>query len=493
MHSLETINDFDIDEDELAASICQDSFYFFVQEFWEEIIAEEPVWNWHIEYICNELQAIAERVKDRQPKEYDYYILNVPPGSSKSTIATIMYPLWVWTIDATQRFICGSYASTPAEDLADKAFVIYNSDKYKRYFPELGGKKANGGKTHIKNGLKGERYVTSTGSAITGIHAHQIIIDDPMNPKIAASAVERDSANKWVSETISSRKVDKKVSVTIIIMQRLHDNDTTGYLLEKVKEGLRIKHICIPAEVSDNNIQDVQPQSLLQHYTEGLFDAVRAPHDVLRQIRLDLGSYGYAGQMLQRPSPPEGGILKKQWFGTIARHELFPGQVMHFQLDTAYTEKTKNDPTAIIAYYIMQGHVYIANVQSVHKEFPDLIRWLPAFVKENGGNQRSKIHVEPKASGLSVVQTLKKATNLNIITSEAPKEDKESRVQTVSPKIEAGRIILHTGGWNEHFLNQCTSFPNAQHDDEVDCLVAIILREIWTERVDISTFAGAFR
>jgi predicted phage terminase large subunit-like protein len=472
---------------------CKESFYFFVRHFWNTIVAEEPVWNWHIPLICNELQAIGERVKQRLPKEYDYYIINVPPGSSKSTIASEMYPLWCWIIDPSQRFICGSYASTPAEDIAGKCFNIYTSDKFKRLFPELHTKRAIGGKTGFSNGLLGERYTTSTGSSITGIHAHQLIIDDPMNPKIANSDTERTSANKWVSETLSSRKVDKKVSVTIVIMQRLHENDTTGYLLAKQKEGLTIKHICIPAEVSDNNMQDVHPQSLLPYYKDGLFDTVRAPREVLIQTKVDLGSYGYAGQMLQRPAPAEGGILKKDWFGIIARHEVFPGQIVHFQLDTAYTEKTKNDPTAIIAYYIMQGHVYIANVQSVHKEFPDLIRWLPAFVKENGGNQRSKIYVEPKASGLSVVQTLKKATNLNIITSEAPKEDKESRVQTVSPKIEAGRIILHAGGWNEHFLNQCTSFPNAQHDDEVDCLVAIILREIWTERVDISMFAGAFR
>lgn len=455
-----------------------ESLYFFVRHFWNTVIAEEPVWNWHIKVICDELQAIGERVKDRQPKEYDYYIINVPPGSSKSTIASEMYPVWCWTIDATQRFICGSYASTPAEDIADKCFKIFNSEKFQNLFPELHTKGGSGGKTNFKNGLLGERYTTSTGSAITGVHAHQIIIDDPMNPKIAASTVERESANKWVSETISSRKVDKKVSVTVIIMQRLHEMDTTGYLLAKQAEGLRVKHICIPAEVREGNRMDVQPQSLLQYYKDGLFDPIRAPREVLLQTKVDFGSYGYAGQMLQRPAPAEGGILKRAWFGSIARPIIYPGVTVHFQLDTAYTENTKNDPTAIIAYYVEFNMVYITMVISVYKEFPDLLKWLPEFVQQYGYTPKSKIYCEPKASGKSLVQTIRKSTNLNIIESAVPTDDKRARVEFISPKVESGRVVLHAGGWNEHFLIQVTTFPNAEHDDEVDCLTAIVKREL---------------
>jgi hypothetical protein len=226
-----------IDANKAAAELCRRSFYFFVQYFWDTIIAEPLIDNWHIKYLCEELQSIGTRIKNRQVKEYDYYIINIPPGSSKSTIISEMYPLWCWAIDETQRFICGSYASTPAEDIAEKCYNIFHSEKYRKLFPHL-VQNASGGKTHFKNGLKGERYTTSTGSGITGIHAHQKIIDDPMNPQIAASMVERDRANKWISETIGSRNVDANVTVTIVVMQRLHEKDTTGYLLGK--EGLRI-------------------------------------------------------------------------------------------------------------------------------------------------------------------------------------------------------------------------------------------------------------
>lgn len=472
-------------------AIVQKSFYEFVKYFWDTIIAEEPVWNWHIKYLCNELQEIGERVflKDRGrkdekgepilerlPKLFDVFIFNVPPGSSKSTIISEMYPIWCWTQDPTQRFICGSYASTPAEDIAEKCFNIYKSDKFKRLFPEL-VKEASGGKTHFKNGLKGERYTSSTGSAITGIHAHQKIIDDPMNPQIAASQLERTRANKWASETLGSRDVSADITVTILVMQRLHQMDTTGYYLSKASEGLRIKHICIPAELSDN----IRPSDISQYYVDGLFDPVRFPKTVLIKKKTELGSYGYAGQMAQRPSPEEGGIIKKQWLQTIQRPPVKPneiGRIVHFQMDTAYTEKQSNDPTAILAYYLENNFLYVSHVQSVWKEFPDLIKWLPEYVKSQGYDHRSKIYVEPKASGKSVVQQLKKTSGLNIVESVAPKDDKLTRAHLVSPKIEVGRIILHEGPWNDHFINQVISFPNAEHDDEWDCLIEAILREL---------------
>ncbi|MEX6691246.1 phage terminase large subunit [Danxiaibacter flavus] len=490
MQSTQTIQKpkISITHEQLYAEISRRSFYQFVIYFWDTVIAETPIWNWHVKYLCDQLQAIGERVKERKPKEFDYFLINVPPGSSKSTIISEMYPVWCWTIDATQRFICGSYASTPAEDIAEKCYKIYTSDKYKRLFPHLHGKKAGGGKTKFSNGLGGERYTTSTGSGITGIHAHQLIVDDPMSPQIAASQTERERANKWVQETLSSRKVSQEVTVTIIVMQRLHELDTTGYLLKKEEEGLRIKHICIPAELSN----DVKPAELRNFYVDGLFDPVRRTRQSLLQARLELGSYGYAGQMQQRPSPAEGGIIKKHWFAIIQRDRLLDYTIPHFQLDTAYTEDEENDPTAVVCYYMENDKVHVYNRISVWKEFPDLIKWLPEYVTQNGYTNRSKIYVEPKASGKSVVQTIRKGTKLNIIESAAPDDDKMTRAHIVSPKIESGQVILHAGQWSDPFVNQITSFPNAQHDDEFDCLIAIIMRELMVEKKTKKKLGGFF-
>ena len=454
----------------VRAELFRRDFYEFVQYFWDTIIAEEPIWNWHIKYLCDELQAIGERVAKREQKLHDYVIINVPPGSSKSTIISEMYPLWCWTIDPTQRFICGSYASTPAEDIAEKCYNIYISDKFRAVYPEL-VKSTSGGKTNFKNGLLGERYTTSTGSGITGIHAHQIILDDPMSPAIASSTVERERANKWVSETISSRKVSNEFSVVIVVMQRLHEQDTTGYLLSK--PSLKVQHICIPAELS----ADVKPAELAKYYTDGLFDPIRRSRESLQSTKDDLGSYGYAGQMMQRPAPLDGGLIKKEWFAIVPLASV-PELPTHFQLDPAYTAKQSNDPTGAMAYKTDGTNIWILQSTSVWKEFPQLCQWLPEWVNLNGYSHASKIRVEPKASGKSIVQQLKQTTGLNIIEDEAPKDDKVTRVNAVSPKIESGRIYLVQGAWNESFLNQCASFPNGLHDDEVDNLSAVIKNEL---------------
>lgn len=481
--------------DELAAERCRRSFYFFVQYFWDTIIAEDPIWNWHIEYLCKELEDIGRRVSlvsrgtdpvtgkptkpVRLPKLYDYYIINIPPGSSKSTIVSEMYPIWNWIIDPTQKFICGSYSSTIAEDIAGKSYNIYTSAKFMRTFPKLAARKVLGGKTHFKNGFKGERYTTSAGSAIQGIHAHQKILDDPIGQAQAHSEADRKTVNVWLSETISTRNIDATITTTIIVMQRLHEQDPTGYLLGKA--GLNIKHICIPAEISP----DVKPESLRANYIDGLFDVKRKPRERLNMEKIELGSYGYAGQMQQRPAPAEGGIIKKEWFHIVNEPpQRAPGRVFHFQLDTAYTEDTENDPTGIAGYYVDGNYIYITNAQSVWKEFPELCRWLPPFARENFYTDQSMINVEPKATGKSLVQTIRDGTALNISESKAPKEDKSTRLHIVSPKIEAGRIRLHAGGWNESFISQLTAFPNAAHDEYVDILVAIIDRELMIGETD---------
>ena len=150
-----------------------------------------------------------------------------------------------------------------------------------------------------------------------------------MSPAIATSLVERGRANKWVSETISSRKVSNDFSVVIIVMQRLHEQDTTGYILGKT--SLKTNHICIPAELSE----DVRPSELKQYYVNGLFDPIRRNKQSLADTKEDLGSYGYAGQMMQRPAPLDGGLLKKQWFEIIPMAKVPPNLTTHFQLDPA--------------------------------------------------------------------------------------------------------------------------------------------------------------
>lgn len=461
-----------ITPEQVKAELCRRSFYYFVKEFWETIINETPVWNWHIEYLCNELQGVAHKVKDRLPNDYDWLIINVPPGSSKSTIISIFYPLWVWTIDYSQRFICGSYSATVSEDLADKAKKVFTHEKYKTYFPYVGVR--SDAKTKLENKHNAERYTTSTGSGITGIHAHQIIIDDPLSTQNATSEADRNSANKWITETLGSRKVDKAVTVSILVMQRLHENDPTGFLLSK--DDMRCKHICIPAELPPLGDNNVYPIELRDKYINGLFDPIRANFTILNSQRILLGTYGYAGQFSQRPSDLSGGIIKRNWFEIVDK--FHSDKVKRFQLDTAYTSKKENDPSGILAYFVEDNTIYITNWESHRLEFPELTKFVINNVQAHGYSDKSLIRVEPKASGKSLVQQIQKETNLNIVESDNPEKDKVTRATAVTAKMEAGRVKLIRGAWNDAFLDELSIFPKGKHDEAVDCLVEVVRNEL---------------
>lgn len=302
-----------------------------------------------------------------------------------------------------------------------------------------------------------------------------IISDDPLNPSQAASDVQRQSANEH-TKTLATRKVDKENTPTVTIMQRLHDNDVTGYLLDK--KGEKIKHICLPAEVSDR----VSPPELKERYIYGLLDPVRLSASVLAEQKVDLGSRGYACQYAQTPSAEEGNIVKREWFKTIHPtdfNNLRKKEPIVFFADTAYKDKSnrdksdqqqKNDPTGIISTCLIDNTLYITNAVRVFKKFPDLVKFIPEWVNANGYTNQSTIRIEPKASGISVVDQLKDITNLNVTYTPSPKDDKATRLNAVSPKIEAGRVVLVSGGWNEDFIDEICGFPARRHDEYPDLI-----------------------
>lgn len=456
-----------IDPNKALAELCRRSFYRFVQVFWDIIIPETPVWNWHIKYLCDELQYLNSFVVERLPKPYDL-IINIPPGSTKSTIATQMYNAWIWTIDPTQRIITSSYSHALSLSHSTKTRDIVVSDRYKLLFPNVELKYDQQSKSDFRTIEGGQRFTTSTGGSVTGMHAHQIIIDDPINPQQSASDAERLTANTFVTTTLSSRKIDKAVTPTILIMQRLHDEDPTGVLLAKKNKS--IKHISLPAENKGN----VKPPELSEFYRDGLMDPIRLSREILKEAKIDLGSYGYAGQYDQDPSPAEGGYIKRDWFEIIDWQPEFANAAWNFVSDTAFTKDESNDPSGIMAYSQIDNDFIIRFAQTEYLEFPELCKMLPSFVHQHGYTRRSLIEIEPKASGKSLVQTLKRETDLNIKEGVPPSKDKIARVKDVSPVIEARRVKLIRGNWNKQFLDEVCTFPNAAHDELVDCLTMMI-------------------
>lgn len=455
-----------LDPNSALAVLCRRSFFRFVQEFWDVVIPEDPVWNWHIPYLCGELQDIVMGLKARSPKTDDT-LINIPPGTTKSTIVTVMLPAWAWTVDPTLRILTASYSQSLSTDHAVKSRDIIKSDKYRAMFPDIEVKADQDNKTHYKNNFTGERYATSVGGTATGFHAHLLLVDDPLNAREEASEPALLEANAFMDTTLPTRKVDKKVSATVLLMQRLNENDPSGNWLNK--KGKKVRHICLPGELSD----EVKPAELRERYIDGLLDPVRLDRSVLKELRAELGEYGYAGQIGQNPAPESGGIWQK-WFIPVPDH-LFPAAdtltSYGTDWDTALTSNDKNAASASVTSGLLGTNMYIDNFDYVYKEFPALIEWMAL--------KPSPHYVEAKANGKSAAQTLNNNGITAIEINVKGGADKVARARMATPYVQAGRVYIRASLLDKLYNDSeqgILKFPRSKKLDVADALAQAIQR-----------------
>jgi predicted phage terminase large subunit-like protein len=275
---------------------CKRSLFYFAKEFWDVIITDPYIHNFHIEYMCDEIQLVIDKyVLDRKPHISDdkWYkgmtenikknlIFNIPPGTSKSTIASRIAPAWIWAIDSSKTAITNTVSQTNANEFSSKSKDIIESDKFKSYFPTVKIRRDVSAKTFYQTEKGGVRYSFSTNGSVTGKHASILIDDDRMDVGIADSPAERKRAiNQF--KALQTRKKDKAKTPYILVEQRLSSKDTTAHCLTVFKDECR--HICLPAE---NIYKNIEPKEIEKFYIDGLLDPVRLNRDILKSTRMGL-------------------------------------------------------------------------------------------------------------------------------------------------------------------------------------------------------------
>ncbi len=460
--------EYGLDEIDLAADCCRDDFYFFVQEFWSTIIEDKPVWNWHMEFICDELQLIAERIIENKPKEYDL-VINVPPGTSKSTIVSVMFPIWIWLRKQSARSICASYTQTLSLNLSRLSRLVLNSDRFKTYFPEIALADDQNAKGYFINSKGGFRVATSTGSTIIGFHGHLLIADDLIDPMAAVSAADIKTVGDWMVGGLMQRKVDKEVSTFVMVMQRLSQDDPTGQLLKMAKEkGLRIRHICLPAEDSEL----VSPPEAKKFYkqNEGLLDPIRLPRTVLKEQEAVLGAGGYSGQYRQSPIPPGGRMFD------VSKLKVVAPPLTGFTKIVRYWDKAGSDDEGCYTVGLKMG---------VHGTGPERRFWIlgmerfrkssnerEAIIKQTAQNDGVHVYVvveqEPGSSGKDMASYT--ITNLAgyKIRAERPTGDKIHRADVFSVQVNEGNVYLAPGDYIAELVEELKYFPNSKYKDITD-------------------------
>ena len=451
----------------------------FVRQAWHVVEPFAPFKpNWHLDAIAEHLEAV-ERGEIRN------LLVTMPPRMGKSLTISVFYPAWRWIAQPGMRFLYASYSQdlATAHSLATRRVI--ESDWYRARWGDrfqLAGD-ANL-KTRFENDQRGARYSTSVGGVVTGIGGDRIVCDDPHNVKEAESEAIRAATIAWWDQAMSTRFNDPKTGSRIVVMQRVHEGDLAGHLMEQGG----YTHLNLPMEYEPRSVRFTGFGNPDPRSDEGeLLAPDRVGPEEIADLKVRLGSRAYAGQFQQRPAPAEGAILKCEWW----RHWREPLPEMEWILqswDTAFKTGQENDYSVCLTVGLAGGGMYLLDLWRDRAEFPHLKRVVrDQFVKW----QPDEVVVEDKASGQSLIQEFG-ADAMGVASGARPlpivpfstDRDKIARAHAVSPYVEGGRVFVPAqAGWTDAFLHECGVFPAGQHDDQVDAFTQAVLRLVSRERV----------
>lgn len=457
------------------------SLYHFMQWFWPVISNQEFKGNWHIEILCKELEEIATRVGNRQQKLHDL-IINVPPGTTKTILCSIMFPTWCWTKWYWMRFITASYSSALSLESAEYCRDIIRSQQFRALYPEIDIKDDKDTKSNFKIVKKdwwhgkinkepkilqgGNRYSTSVGGSLTGFHADIIIWDDPINPGQSVSDKERDIANRWIDQTLPTRKTDKGISAVIGVMQRLHQDDPTGHLLDKKKEN--IKNICLPGEIL--HFRDkLNPPELSLYYKDNLLDPIRLSWTYLKDLESDLGQYGYAGQIGQNPTPIGGGMFHVDSMIIIQT----PPPINSVFQTVRYWDKAGSEgkgayTVGVKMVRLKDGQFVITDVKRGQWSTNQREQIIKDTARADGANTIVYIEQEPGSGGKESAEgTIRNLAGYSCYA-DRPSGDKIFRADPYSVQVNNGAFQILQADWNHNFIEEHRFFPFGTYKDQVD-------------------------
>lgn len=400
----------------------------------------------------------------------------MPPQHGKSEIISRNFPAFAFGQNPDLKIVGSSYSADLAEQFSRAIQRTIDSREYHEIFPDtyLNGSDGRYVKNCIRNvdffelvGHRGFYKAVGVGGALTGTPVDIAIIDDPVKDANEANSVTyRQRVWDWYNTVLTTRLHNH--SRQLFIMTRWHEDDLAGRILKAEPNEWVV--LSIPAICE----QEHDGGKSERHIGDALWPSHHSIEKLLKQKARAPREFSALYQ--QHPTIEGGNIVKRHWFKKISLAEfrsLRFNEPMHFYLDTAYNKKKQgqdNDPSGILAACRIRNYIYIYNAMKVWKEMPDLLRFLPDFMGANEASDESKLHVEPKANGESVIQMLKEISTLNVKETETPKDSKEVRLRAVSPRIECGRVFLVDGDWNEEFLDEVCGFPTQLHDEFVDIL-----------------------
>ena len=441
---------------------AQRSLWRFLRDFaWPVLQPGTPfVDNWHVHVICEHLEAVSSGQIKR-------LLINLPFRMLKSTIISQAFPAWEWISRPHVQYLTASYAKDVATRDAVDSRKIIESDLYQSAWGSRFLMTTDQNvKTRYENDRKGSRVVTSTDAAGTGFGGNRIIVDDPVSAKEADSLTARAQSIEWWKGTAATRLNNPKEDAIIVVHQRLHHQDLTGYILENEKGW---EHLVLPMRY-DPALRKTTVLGFQDPRTQDgeLMSPNRLDEATVAEMESRLGGYHSQAQLQQNPAPREGSMFKMAWlanrYGTAPDTSQFVRVIQSW--DTAKKDKELADYSVCTTWGETTSAYYLLDVYRQKLEFPDLLR---AATSQYAKWNPTGVLIEDAASGTSLIQQLRRDTLLPVIPISPRGLSKELRASAVTPVVEAGKVKLpQSAHWLADFEQELSMFPAVPHDDQVD-------------------------
>jgi predicted phage terminase large subunit-like protein len=394
-------------------------------------------------------------------------IINMPPRTLKSHAASVAFSAWLLGHDPSKQIICASYGQDLADKHARDCRTLINSAFYRSLFPQT---RLSADKTSVNDFMttdQGFRMATSVNGVLTGRGADVIILDDILKPDDALSETRRRSANDWYFNTLLSRLNRKEKGVIIIVMQRLHQEDLVGEVLER--EDWEVLSLpAIAHEDEHHVIESPLGTGIFRRAKGEALHPERESLTTLERIRQTVGEYIFQSQYQQSPVPIEGGTIQREWLRSYEPAELPERFTFILQSwDTANKSGEFNDFSVCTTWGMFNRQFYLLDVFRKRVNYPNLKR---AVIDQTKRHKPNKILIEEKSSGISLVDDLRSEGIYGIEPYKpAPGTDKLMRLAAQSIKFEQGHVFLPARApWLDDFVRELTGFPGTKYDDQVD-------------------------
>jgi predicted phage terminase large subunit-like protein len=318
------------------------------------------------------------------------------------------------------------------------------------------------------------------------------VCDDPHNVGEAESDSSRKGTIDWWDVVMSTRMNDPKTTAKVVVMQRCHEQDLSGHLLE---QGGWV-HLCLPAEYEGTKcITSIGWSDPREEQGQLLWPERFGPTEI-GALKVSLGSYATAGQLQQRPSPAEGGLFKRPWFrfwqppganyppvlvrladGTQRAIPVYDVATVEEQLqswDCSFKDLATSDYVVGQVWGRRGGAFFLLYQVRERMDCPATVKAV-RDVSEKWPNALAKL-IEDKANGSAVISML--GSSISGILPVNPQGGKVARAAAVSPLIEAGNVYLphpQMFPWVGDLIEECAAFPNGKHDDQVDAMTQALL------------------